>query len=253
MKISLIGTGRVASYLFPKLLTAGIEVKQVVATDVNKALNLTKGSPAQALVDVDLLKNEVDLVLVCVQDDYIAHVSSQIPEGDYLVAHTSGAQSLNKLHHKNRRGIFYPLMSLRQHSTVDIEKIPFCVEAEASSDLKLLEEFAHILGAKAHEMDSTQRAVLHMGAVFSQNFTNHLIARAQNFMEENHISFNLLFPLLQQSIDNLKEDKAFDLQTGPAIRQDEQTINRHLSLLKHNTDIEIYKLLTQSIQQTHNG
>ena len=82
MKISLIGTGRVASYLFPKLWKAGIEVHQVVATDINKARNLTHGTSAQALVDIDLLKNNVDLVLICVQDDFIAHVSSQIPALD---------------------------------------------------------------------------------------------------------------------------------------------------------------------------
>jgi RecB family endonuclease NucS len=40
-----------------------------------------------------------------------------------------------------------------------------------------------------------------------------------------------------------------EAQTGPAIRNDTQTIERHLSFLTNENQVKIYKILTQSILQ----
>jgi len=58
----------------------------------------------------------------------------------------------------------------------------------------------------------------------------------------------LLKPIINQTIDQISNDDPGLLQTGPAIRGDEQTMKRHLKLLDQNKELKkLYKLLSKSI------
>ena len=70
-------------------------------------------------------------------------------------------------------------------------------------------------------------------------------------MDEAGLDFRILLPLLENTLAGLKSHDPIDLQTGPAIRHDEVTLNRHLGMLHDPHTIDIYKLLTQSIQDTY--
>jgi predicted short-subunit dehydrogenase-like oxidoreductase (DUF2520 family) len=91
---------------------------------------------------------------------------------------------------------------------------------------------------------------LHLAAVLVNNFTNHLATIAQDYLTTAALPFNWLLPLLEETVAKLKEQPALTAQTGPAKRNDQTTIQRHLELLKRE-DIAVYMALTSSIIKHH--
>ena len=66
--------------------------------------------------------------------------------------------------------------------------------------------------------------------------------------EENSVPFAILQPLIEETANKIKTLTPTDAQTGPAIRNDEPTIQKHLEALENPTYRELYRQLTLSIQ-----
>lgn len=243
VKIAIIGTGNVGSYL-----SHALAVKGFLVQSFGRKPNDTTDPQSE----VYLQPNHFDLILLCVNDTSIADVSEAIQETDTLIAHVSGATPLMAIAKKHSyRAVFYPLMSLKGASEIDAATIPFCLEANDKNALSALKEVVTALGAKWNLVNSEERTHLHLAAVLAHNFSNHLHYKAQEVMDSAGLDFRILLPLLENALKSLQHTPAKDMQTGPAIRQDETTINRHLDLLQDPTTIDIYKLLTKSIQDTY--
>jgi predicted short-subunit dehydrogenase-like oxidoreductase (DUF2520 family) len=102
------------------------------------------------------------------------------------------------------------------------------------------------------ELSSSQRRALHVAAVFACNFTNHLFAISQDLLAAENLDFNLLRPLIAETADKIRLNDPATVQTGPAIRGDDQIINSHLEMLKDKPELhELYKKLSQSIVNLH--
>ena len=242
-KIGIIGAGNVGSYLHRVLQAHGFDVELF-----SRATSKT----TQPVETIYANPDKFDLILVCVSDDVISRVSELITPFDGIVAHVSGATPLQQIDEKHaKRAVFYPLMSLKGNNAIDEKTIPFCVEATDAESLSSLSKLANELGAASYEIDSESRKSLHLAAVLSHNFSNHLFHKAKMVMDEAGLDFRILLPLLENALQSLKSIDPKDLQTGPAIRHDDVTLNRHLNMLKDSSTIDIYKLLTQSIQDTY--
>ena len=97
-----------------------------------------------------------------------------------------------------------------------------------------------------------QANTLHVAAVFACNFTNHLFGLAQELLEEKGLDYELLKPLIEETLSKIEMNDPVSVQTGPAIREDQATIQAHLELLKHNPALsELYTKLSQSIVNLH--
>ncbi len=240
--ITIIGNGKVGQFM-ERNLSSRFQVT-LVSRD-----GKTGHAFPQALAD---LIHKTSLVLLCVSDQAIKEVSEQIPHGKIRIVHVSGATPLEALSDKHpHRGIWYPLMSFTPDQYPDIKSIPFCLEATDEDTFKLLKELTLAVGARFHKVDSEQRKVVHLAAVLAQNFSNHLYELAFEEMKKAHLDFDLLKPLLLQSINRLNYNSPADMQTGPAVRKDELTIARHEKMITNPLTLEIYRLMTQSIQQKH--
>ena len=132
---------------------------------------------------------------------------------------------------------------------MDFSKLPIGLESKDASDLPLLEKLVQALGARAFHMNSKQREQLHLAAVLVNNFTNHLYAEAAALCIQNDLPFELLKPLIQETIDKLENLSPKDAQTGPAVRHDQKTIEKHLTLIQEHSLQEIYKVVTLAIQK----
>ena len=55
-------------------------------------------------------------------------------------------------------------------------------------------------------------------------------------------------PLIQETADKIKTLDPIDAQTGPAKRRDLVTTNAHLEFITNENQKNIYKILTQSIE-----
>ena len=88
-------------------------------------------------------------------------------------------------------------------------------------------------------------------AVMVNNFTNHLYALIEKYCKDEGLDFYLLLPLIQETAARLEDASPSKTQTGPAIRGDDATIEKHLDLLNKYPQLKkIYELFTESISQS---
>lgn len=246
IKITIIGSGNVAQHLVDAFAKSqAIDVIQVFSR-THKQISSTIGS-GKIINDWSTLA-EADLYIIAVSDDAIANVSSQLPFENRLVVHTSGSVPLTSLNDKNRKGVFYPLQTFTKGKAVDFKEIPICLETQFESDYEILKEVAISISNNVYSIDSEQRSALHIAAVFVNNFTNHLYQIGNDICQENNVPFDILKPLILETAEKIVSLSPKEAQTGPAKRNDISTIEMHESFLSDENQSNIYKILTQSIQ-----
>ncbi|WP_298321018.1 Rossmann-like and DUF2520 domain-containing protein [uncultured Aquimarina sp.] len=247
--IVILGAGNVAKHLY----TAFLNQKSVAIVQCynRKGIQIHKDQEAATITnDLNDLK-KADLYILAISDDAIAKVSSSLPFQNRLVVHTSGSVPIKAIDNKNSRGVFYPLQTFSATKKVDYSKIPFCIEADQEKDVIILKNLASILSKKIYDISSEQRNVLHVAAVFVNNFTNYMFSVGNEICEENNIPFEILHPLIQETAKKIIEIEPDIAQTGPAIRKDVKTIDRHLEILKNDSQKQLYKMLTKAIQSKY--
>jgi predicted short-subunit dehydrogenase-like oxidoreductase (DUF2520 family) len=245
IQVSIIGSGNVAQHLIQAFAkTTEIELVQVFSRKPELLFSLVPNH--KIISDYNLLK-AVDLIIIAVSDDAIAIVSAQITLKNQLVVHTSGSVSMDALNSKNRHGVFYPLQTFSVSKEIDFKLIPICLEATTRKDYQILEKVAKSISDVTYNINSEERKALHVAAVFVSNFVNHLYQIGNELCLENDLSFDILKPLITETANKIQTLSPTQAQTGPAKRNDTQTIKAHLSFLTNDNQKEIYKLLTKSI------
>lgn len=246
IRITVIGSGNVAQHLIKAFAKSElVEIVQVYAR---------KKEALSSLIEFDKITSdfeelqESDLYIIAVSDKAIADVSKQLPFQNRIVVHTSGAASLDVLDAKNRKGVFYPLQTFSKNKEIDFSIVPLCLEAENTFDFRVLETVAKSISNAVFAINSDQRKALHVAAVFVNNFTNHLYHIGKEICGEHQVPFEILRPLIQETAEKINTLDPVDAQTGPAKRNDGNTIAAHLDYLTNENQKNIYKLITQSIQ-----
>lgn len=194
---------------------------------------------------------KADVYIIGITDDAIQSFSNSLPMSNELIVHTSGGVSIHNLNKKNRRGVFYPLQTFSKSSKIDFNKIPICIESEHINDTELLIRLARTISENVQIVTSQEREKLHLAAVLVNNFTNHLFTLASEITKDNNLDFSILQPLIEETVHKLKTLTPLEAQTGPALRNDKKTIEKHLLLLQDEQQRKLYKQLTQSIQNIH--
>lgn len=256
MKISIIGTGNLATHLCRAWAGSSVELRQLVGRSPGKTERLAALSGAEPLTDFRHFDASVAAVLLAVADDAIEEVAQALAahfgslEQQPVVAHVSGATPLAIFQSTGlpHFGVFWPLQSFRSGKEVDFRSVPVCINASDEKAFETLFLLANNLSGQVCKVSEEQRQLLHLAAVFVNNFTNHLLAISKELTDEAGLPFDLLKPLLQETIDRLDTGQPHELQTGPAIRGDLKTIERHLHLLAAHPEYrQLYALLSQSI------
>lgn len=246
--ISIVGAGNVATQLAKHLKSVGIEIVSCSSKNGKNAsalANQLNTTVVASLTDLPV----VDLVLVCVNDDAISTVLHEIP-AHLNVAYTSGSVELTALPQRERLGVFYPLQTFTKGIELDLTHVPFLIESTNPSWGNELHVLAKKISSQVHWATSEDRKRLHVGAVFVNNFTNHLAYLADQFLKANELNFELLVPLLQETSKKLQSISPYDAQTGPARRGDLLILEQHKQVLDGNA-LEIYELLSKSILETY--
>ncbi len=245
LEIVIIGSGNVAQHLIKAFsASAAIKVVQVFARNKEAVSHLVE--PKNITSDYKDLK-EVPLYLIAVSDKSVAEVASKIPFTGKITAHTSGSVPITDLDAKNTRASFYPVQTFSKNRAVDFKQIPIGLEIEDESQFKILETLAHAISDQVFKIDSGQRKALHVAAVFVCNFVNHLYQLGDEICEENQLPFAVLQPLILETAAKITQLSPQQAQTGPAKRNDTNTIEAHLNFLKDKKKADLYQILTQSI------
>ena len=256
MRISFMGAGRVAHHL-AHVLIQHHQIVQIYSRTLATAQTLAAQVKATATMNIEELNPEIDLVIIAVSDQAIASIISnvhqQLPK--VLIVHTSGSTDIEVLAQIHARaGVFYPLQTFSLDRDIPWSDTPIFVEAKSEDDLLLLAELANQLSTRVYSYTSAQRLSLHLAAVFACNFSNYCYDMAKQIVDAQHVDFSLLYPLILETANKVLNNDPKQMQTGPAMRGDQNILNMHEQMLQkaQREDLKnIYQLMSQQILQSH--
>jgi len=232
LRIVMFGAGNVAFQLTKSLTELGHSVIQIVSRTEPSAKSLAEILHCDFTTDIRNVRNDADLYIMAVSDSAISSLSKNLTPLQGIVVHTSGCTSGDVLSKVSERyGVFYPFQTFTKGREARLAQVPFCLEASDDETYWVLQQLAISLGGIPVEMDTHQRQVLHLSGVFSCNFVNHMFTISQLLAEEYKLDFNLLAPLINETVDKALKGNPIDAQTGPAVRGDSETLKKHMALL----------------------
>ena len=248
MRIVIIGTGNTATVLGRLIQGAGHTISQVIGRTVTNAERLGNILGVSVTTDAKQLDVEGDLYIIAVSDNAISEVVSWLRVDKKIVVHTAGSVESGILSECSKNyGVLYPLQSLRREMD-KLPQVPFLVEGNTEDIGALIYDFATTISNNVKFATSQERLMTHVAAIMVSNFTNHLYVIAEDFCKKEHVDFKILQPLIRETALRLDNFSPRELQTGPASRNDKDTIKKHLQLLEdHPLQKSVYEFITSSI------
>jgi len=249
IKIAIIGAGNLATRISASLKARGVEIVQVFSRTEKSASVLAEKLGCSFTCDPLLITKDADIYIVSVSDSALCELLPKTNFNNKLVAHTAGSVSIDVLKESSANyGVFYPLQTFSKQRSIDFSSVPFCIEANSLANEKILVELASKLSGDVRIISSEQRKQIHLAAVFASNFVNHMLAVAAKILAEKDVPLDILFPLIDETIAKAKVLDPILAQTGPAVRNDQNTINEHMRMLSNTSDLkELYDNLSKSI------
>ncbi len=253
-KISIIGSGNVATHLSRALQEKGHEIVQVFSRTEKHAKELATQLNVDFITDLKQLSYDTDIFIISVKDDVIPSVLKQLNGCKQIVLHTAGSVGIDIFEeYVNHYGILYPLQTFSKGKAIDISSVPFFIEGNSHRVVQTLSCIAGQLSGYVYETDSQKRLFLHIAAVFACNFTNHMYAMAEKLLEGMGVNREILHPLIRETTDKILTMRPVDAQTGPAARNDQKTMTKHLEQLNEHQDLQkIYNFVSNHIYQEKN-
>lgn len=251
--IVFIGAGNLATNLAKALYRKGFRIVQVYSRTKESAASLAQNVEATYTTDLSAIVDDTQLYIVSLKDDAFVQLLPEMVAGrkNALWVHTAGSIPMSIWEGQvERYGVFYPMQTFSKQREVDFREIPIFVESHSAEETQFLKDIAAALSEKVHEATSEQRKNLHLAAVFTCNFTNHMYALAAELLRKYQLPFDVMLPLIDETANKVHEMEPRTAQTGPAVRYDEQVINRHLQMLADEPHMqELYRLISENIHR----
>ena len=255
MKIAIVGSGNVAAWLISSLSKTKYKVSGVYSRNRKTATLLAKKHSLEHYNSYNEVK--ADVVFICVNDDSIDAVAKNLKDNNATLIHTSGTVSIDVLHREKGGGVFWPLQTITSTNSTEIEvevEVPIFISATDEKTEIVLKKIAKAISPKVYSVNDGQRKNLHLSAVMTNNFINHLVLESKSFLEKNGLKYEMLLPILKQTFSKLTDKPYNFTQTGPATRGDKKTISSHKNLLKESSPelLKMYTVITESIIKKYN-
>ena len=248
MKFCIIGSGNVATHLAQALVEQHHSIEGIYSPHIEHAKVLAQKVHAAKFTDNISSLPQADCYVFSIKDACLAHTIEKAKQelhiSNKLCIHTAGSGI-------EQTAVLYPMQSISKEKNLDFSKVPLFIEANNSATLQIITRLASQLSRSVTPLNSDKRKMLHLAAVFANNFTNHCCALAYKLLQENGINPQCLLPLFDETmLHTLTPQQA---QTGPAIRWDENVINMQRQLLKSNNPemLAIYDVMSKSIHHLH--
>ena len=250
MRVVIIGSGNVASVLGRLIKQKGHEILQVISRNAVHAQILAAELECPFSDNNSAVDMSADIFLVAVSDGALYELNKSFKTGNKLILHTAGSVPKDVLKEMSANyGVLYPLQSLRRELTYTGD-IPFLIDGSTEETLTLTEDFAGSLSGNIARASDEERLKLHVAAVIVSNFTNHLYALAEEFCAKEKVDFKMLAPLILETAQRVQTHSPMEVQTGPALRNDIFTLDKHLRILADHPRLRyVYLKLTDSIMK----
>lgn len=266
--ISFIGAGNVAMRFSLAMAEAGYKIGTIYGRSEKNVSKVVKtlerngfnAKPSFSISDVF----SSSVVIIAVSDNAIPQVVSELVktvevldmEYSPIFLHTSGATDINVFNPLKelgvRCGVLYPLMTLNSNKNIEFKDVPLLLESMDGEIDDVLDEIATNLNSEHYFYSSKDRLKMHVAAVFTCNFVNHILSMGFSVIGRDT---PLLLPLTLESVRNCFLHSPDAVLTGPARRGDMVTIEKHLGLLEElgmGEQKEIYSMFTDMIMKKFN-
>lgn len=265
-RFALIGPGKVGIAFAYLLRQRGYDLRIVVGrseSSLERAAAYLRGGAGTVPVltdDLALLPANLDFLLLGVKDGEIAGMVRnlwlrRLLRPGQTVFHFSGALPADIGHTAEMTEIgcaaIHPLQAC-----ADVEagicRLPSAVWSLEGDPLGLMlgEELLHAVPVRWFTVQREQKPLYHAAAALASNYLVTLIKTAVDFLMRVGIPAELaqaaLLPLVQGTIENLREKKPEDALTGAIARGDVRTVAAHLQALAETGEsewVELYSIL----------
>ena len=251
-KIVLVGAGNMATQLALALSNKGCEILQVYSRTIDSA-RLLAGRIGECTLytnSIAEIVTDADLYIFSLSDSALPDVINQMQPNGALWVHTAGSMPMDVFADKCARyGVLYPMQTVNKDRVVDWSDVPIFVEASNEDDTQYLVQLSQRLSNNVSRSNSQQRQSLHLAAVFACNFSNHMYAIAERLLNEQGLDFEVMKYLIRETEHKAESISPVDGQTGPAVRNDVNVMDKHLALLGDSPEGELYRLISKNIMQ----
>ena len=251
MRIVLIGAGDVATHVGCALYAAGHQIALVYSRTDESARLLADRIGAIPTSNIRDVVSDAEIYIISLKDDVVGDViASLCPTREKaLFVHTAGSLPMNIFVGKVQRyGVIYPMQTFSKKKSLDIHAVSFFIEASDTDALCTLRTLVEGFSTHVYEMSSDNRKYLHLAAVFACNFVNHCFDLSARILQPYGIPFDVMLPLIEETVKKVHDMAPHEAQTGPAARHDEKVIEMQSQLLSNDTLMQdIYNRMSQSI------
>ncbi len=228
-----MGTGNVAWHLAHGLNDTDVSIW---GRNTDKAKSIAQSANIRMTSTVEDCDNLT--VFFAVNDDSIQDLSTRFSFVDATAVHLSGSLSINALKAKKKM-VMWPVSSLVTGESQDLTAFPWVIQGNYSDHLPSFSFFS--------VNDDLSRRRFHLAATVLNNFIHQMGVMVQDVIED--APDGLYNTLLHQTVQRMMRNDAETLQTGPAKRNDRESIANHLELLHNHNDLkDVYSLFTTIIK-----
>lgn len=253
LSVLIIGSGNAAAFLCRNLHRSGVKIEGIIARNADRGRLLASEAGTVWKNSFVPPESENTIIISAVKDSGAQGLWQKCSFGNNLVLHTAGSLSLADLVPYARNcGVLYPLQTLSSAKITESAKVPFLIEANSKENLEKLRKLAETLSPAVRVCDSETRQKLHLAAVFANNFSNLCFHIAWELAEKAGLPPEILLPIIEESCAKLHHLSPAEAQTGPAVRWDENVIQKHLELLADMPETAaLYRLASAEIHRRH--
>lgn len=250
--IVLVGAGNMATQLAIALAGCGYEFSQIYSRTTASAeeLRVRMGRKIAVTNRIEEIRKDATLYLFSISDCALPGVIERIEPNEALWIHTAGSMPLDVFKGKTPHfGVLYPMQTTSKERLPEWSEVPFFIEASTPADTERIERIARSISNHVSRSNSEQRKALHLAAVFACNFANHMYAIAEHLLRQQGLDFDVMKPLIRETEIKAEKIPPVAAQTGPAARNDNNVMNKHMDLLQGTPEKLLYKLISENISR----
>lgn len=258
IKIGFIGPGKVGVNLGRYFTHKGLDLSGFYGKDIKSASEAANITKSKFYDNIQEIIKESDILFITTSDDIISIIDSKLSKFDLKsksICHTSGSLKSNVLCNAKHSGaLIYSIHPIFAFSNKNMnlegfEKIYFSIEGDILEDSIVLKLFK-VLGNNFFIRDKETSSTYHLANVFISNLILSLLEVGINYFKTLGLSeeeaLKAVKPLINGTIESIYSKGFINSLTGPVLRGDVKTIEKHLSVLKEK-DKKLYSLLSLNL------
>ena len=248
--IALIGPGRVGCAISKRLHEAGYPITAIISRKQQRAAEACTyiGCSTELAADQLALAETAQIILLAVPDDQIQPLALKLQASVNLsrqttLIHFSGLHPAEIMrHHSSPAALLslHPLLPFadRQKAFANLNQCPCALESDSPQALVLGQKLVNAIGGQYFTLASDKKVLYHTAACIASNYLVTLLASARDLLVNCGIkpdqAIPLLLPLVQASLENVKDLGPEQGLTGPIVRGDTGTVADHIRALKND-------------------